>query len=408
MAFIVIGIRTKSEDKLKRSLSIVFIADVPQSGGAASCLVEMVDGLVKDWGASCTVLLPSGGPLEASLASVGASTYITGHRAFLVSKPSMPLKVVPKYLIELVRYFAHRSSAVRKANRFVDFEKVDIIHSNLPRNDLGVMLSDMHGIPHVCHLREFSFSHFECWSYRRHPVDYLSSHSRRLISVSKACGEAWSERGVEKRKLSVVYDGVDTDRFSGELTDSGSRDPLSLVFLGGYSKAKGLSDVIEAVGILHDKGLDEIAVDVFGSGSRMDVARAKARVSELGIIDRFSFHGMVEDVPKILPSYDVGLVCSKSEAFGRVVVECWASAVMVVGADRGSLPELLDSGRYGLLYKKEIGPSALADCLQRIICDRELLKQYQLRGLDRAKEFTTKNNVAGIMRVYREVLESRP
>lgn len=389
---------------VERTISVVFVADVPQTGGASACLVELVDALSREWGVRCTVLLSSDGPLVESLNAAGARTYITGHRSFLVSRPGASYKVVPKYLIELVRYLFHRRRALFKANQLIDFDSVDIIHSNLPRNDLGEMLSTMHGIPHVCHLREFSFEDFGCWSYRRRPADYLSTHSSCLLSVSSACGRAWVNRGVEDRKLRVVYDGVDTSAFQGGVPGD-ERRPRSIVFLGGYSRAKGLDEAIGALRVLKDRGYDNIALDVYGFGGKRDIRRNKGLARRLGVADQVAFHGAVQDVSQVLSTHSIGLVCSRSEAFGRVVIEYLASGLAVVGANRGSIPELLGEGRFGMLYDKGAGSESLADALERLICDDDLVKLFRERGVARAKEFSVKRNARSVMQVYKELLE---
>ena len=384
-------------------LSVVFVADVPQDGGASACLVELVSGLVSDWGVRCTVLLSSSGPLEEALGAAGARVFVTGHRAFLVSRPIATYRVVPKYIVELVRYLFCKRRALRKAASFVDFDTVDIVHSNVPRNDLGIMLSEKYGVPHVCHLREYSFEDYGCWSYRRHPADYLSKKSDLLISVSRACGSAWVEKGADEHKLRVVYDGVDISGVHPKTPRGSSTGTVSMVFLGGYNKGKGIDDAVGALKKLKERGYENVLLDVFGFGGQSDVERYRRQARKLGIAEKVTFNSVIQNVSSLLPSYDIGLVCSKSEAFGRVVIEFLASGLAVVGADRGSIPELLDNGRYGLLYDKENGPVSLADSLERLICDERLLRSFQEQGAVRAREFTVEKNARAIMGLYREI-----
>ena len=390
---------------VEKRLSVVFVADVPQEGGASASLSDVVKTLVQEYDVSCTVLLPTTGPLVDKLNAAGAQTVVTGHRSFLVARPSSWWKVAPKYIIELVRYLANRGRAVRIANRSVDFSSVDVIHSNLPRNDIGIMLSTLHNIPHVCHLREYSFDDFGCWSYRRWPAKYISDNSSRLLAVSSACGAAWIRRGMDPNKLRIVYNGVHIDKFRRENVGmSVSKSPLSLVFLGGYGKAKGVSDAIGTIKVLKDRGIEGVTLDVFGGGSGLAVTRARNLVKKYGIGDQVSLHGMVQDVADVLSEYDVGLVCSRCEAFGRVVIEYMASGLAVIGSNSGSLPELLGDGEYGLLYEKRLGAKALADSLEELLNDRGLLESLRKKASTRAKEFTVERNVAEIMDVYRDIL----
>jgi glycosyltransferase involved in cell wall biosynthesis len=70
---------------------------------------------------------------------------------------------------------------------------------------------------------------------------------------------------------------------------------------------------------------------------------------------------------------DVALMCSSSEAFGRVTVEAMKLGRPVIGADAAGTAELVRDGWNGLLYPAG-DPAALAVCIERLHGDRPFLR----------------------------------
>ena len=64
-------------------------------------------------------------------------------------------------------------------------------------------------------------------------------------------------------------------------------------------------------------------------------------------------------------SSDIVLVCSKSEAFGRVTIEGMFSGRPVIGARSAATAELIKDGVNGLLYDPG-NPGDLADKIKRL------------------------------------------
>lgn len=54
---------------------------------------------------------------------------------------------------------------------------------------------------------------------------------------------------------------------------------------------------------------------------------------------------------RIKKKIDVSIVAASSEAFGRTIIEDMLSSILVIGCDRGAVPELISNYKTGLLYK---------------------------------------------------------
>lgn len=51
--------------------------------------------------------------------------------------------------------------AVKKIGKIIDFNTVDIIHSNLSRDLLGAKLSSIYKVPHIWYIQEMYKSHYQ-------------------------------------------------------------------------------------------------------------------------------------------------------------------------------------------------------------------------------------------------------
>ena len=64
---------------------------------------------------------------------------------------------------------------------------------------------------------------------------------------------------------------------------------------------------------------------------------------------------------------DAVLMCSRNEAWGRVVAEAMATCRPVIGHDKGGVSELILNNRTGLLYTN--GFEELADCMSAFVAN---------------------------------------
>jgi glycosyltransferase involved in cell wall biosynthesis len=103
---------------------------------------------------------------------------------------------------------------------------------------------------------------------------------------------------------------------------------------------------------------------VAGDGPRAQELRALA--ASLGVADRVALLGHREDVAMLLEEADLFVLPSRSEAFPNSVVEAMAAGLPVIASAVGGLPELVDSGRTGLLVPPD-DPVALASALEALV-----------------------------------------
>jgi glycosyltransferase involved in cell wall biosynthesis len=211
-------------------------------------------------------------------------------------------------------------------------------------------------------------------------------------------GEILRRKGFRGR-LVLLPLGVDVERFEavGRQPPSGT---LRVGFVGRLIPHKGVDVLLGAV--VHD---DRMRVEIFGAGPELESLTGS--VARLGIADRVTFHGHVEeeDIPGIYRHFDVLAVPSVPmpgwiEQFGRVVVEAQAAGIPVVASASGALPDVV--GDRGLLVPPG-DPGALHAALSRFLDEPGLWGVLRAAGISGADRFSWESVADTQMKLYRSL-----
>ena len=133
--------------------------------------------------------------------------------------------------------------------------------------------------------------------------------------------------------------------------------------VGRIDPAKGQDDFLRAAALL-DPSLRFAVVGGAVVGHEGDLPeRLRALASELGIADRVTFTGHVEDPLRWFDALDIAVVASHHEAFGLVCVEALALGVPVVATATDGPSEILQGG--ALVPPRD--PPALAEAIARAL-----------------------------------------
>jgi colanic acid/amylovoran biosynthesis glycosyltransferase len=181
-------------------------------------------------------------------------------------------------------------------------------------------------------------------------------------------------------KLHVVRCGIDTAEFELRPPRLIATPPRVLV-VGRLSPEKGHLVLLEAAGILRDRGI-RIEMDLVGPGDF--AAQLTAAADRLGVGPQTHFLGARSpaEVGKLLRDADVFCLPTFAEGLPVALMEAMAVGVPVVTTYISGIPELVVDGETGLVVPAG-RPDLLADAIERLCSEPTLVDA--LTGAARAR-----------------------
>ena len=183
--------------------------------------------------------------------------------------------------------------------------------------------------------------------------------------------------------------GADLDRFRRGVDTSAVRAKYGLnggrwmLTVGRLVEHKGQDQALRALALLRDEE-PRLRYAIAGSGLYDEKLRALA--AELGVEDRVSFLGHVddEDLPALYNVAELYVGASRVavdhvEGFGISLVEAAASSLPVIAGREGGMPEAVVEGETGLLADP-YDPESLAAAIRRVLCEPELGQRLGAAG----------------------------
>jgi glycosyltransferase involved in cell wall biosynthesis len=196
----------------------------------------------------------------------------------------------------------------------------------------------------------------------------------RVELVSNHCLPATgllADMGVKRDKL-VAWDvphRTSPDQHAPKPLGAG---PWTLAYAGTVSELKGVGDLVRAIRLLVDRGLD-VRARIAGLGEGWDELRALAQSTGIG--DRVDFAGQIPngEVLTLFRNADVVIVPSRSafpEGFPLTMFEAIASRTPIVCSDHPVFRPVLKDGETAAMFRAG-NARALADAVERTLTDSD-------------------------------------
>lgn len=234
----------------------------------------------------------------------------------------------------------------------------------------------------------------------------------RIIAVSKFVARRLNTvAGVPESKVSVVYNGINIDRFAPAAVRPDGIPGVSLpegrpvyTVVANLIREKGIDVFLHAAKRLTERGRPGIFL-IVGTGDQ--VQTLQKLTGELDLNDRVFFLGVRSDVERIHQFTDIFIGPSLwQEAFGLANIEAMSCALPVISTRVGAIPEVVQDGATGILV--EPGDiEALAAAMQSLSDDPALARRMGDAGRKRVESlFTIDRQVEQSVNVFLDVLNS--
>lgn len=235
-------------------------------------------------------------------------------------------------------------------------------------------------------------------------VALKAGSQRRVVFQNRANLEYYvAQRLVDVQEARIVHgSGVDADRFRPEPEPA---EPVVVLLAGRMLWDKGVSELVEAGGMLRSRGVSMriVLVGAPDPGNPSSVSAAQLQAWEqAGAVE---WWGHQDDMRQAFRRCHIVALPSYAEGIPRALLEAAAMGKPLVASDIPGCREVVIDRVNGMLVP--VGDAqALAEALRTLIADRELREAMGREGRKLVLErFTDEIIVRETMQIYEELID---
>jgi glycosyltransferase involved in cell wall biosynthesis len=186
-------------------------------------------------------------------------------------------------------------------------------------------------------------------------------------------------RGVERERVAIVPNAVDTTRFKPGVRDQGlaasygiGRDEVVVGYISSFQPYEDFATLVEALGLLRARGRSVRGLLVGDGSTRPEILR---QVADLGLGSTIVMPGQIphSEVPRHHRLIDIFVVPRVASRLSQLVaplkpLEAMASGRALVVSRLDALLETVDDGRTGMTFLPGSAVD-LASVLERLVLD---------------------------------------
>ncbi len=277
------------------------------------------------------------------------------------------------------------------------------------------------GLPACFRIEDYSFARVKQLADERVPLpkklyrslvfgrrEMEKLHLTHLLFISQYVKNYYMKAGFPSAGMEVIPSGLPLYSLRYPLSRPNypfvPRDGVvRLAFSGRVEPEKGPDVAIRAVARLKSESANPVVhLDIIGEGSPDFLAFLKQLADHLGISDRVSFLGKLDQKEVLMrfQYYDALLFTSRwQEPFGRVVIEAMAQGLPVIATQNGGVPEIIDDFQNGLLVSPD-NPRDLAEAIRKLLQDPVLAAQLSHNAFITIRSRFTLERIVSRMEEY--------
>jgi len=329
-------------------------------------------------------VLTHSGPLEETLRDAGVNVTVIGKR----------WKFDPLSFLRLRRH--------------IQALKPDIVHTWLfAANAYGRQAAFCAGVKHVIAGERCVDPWKATWQLAIDRV--LARRTERIVTNSSGVKDFYVSRGLPAEKFVIIPNGIDAHRQTAlSVTREALLAELSLPpdarLIGAVGRLwpqKRLKDLIWAADLLKSTR-DGAHLLIIGDGPHR--SRLKRYRDQSQVQDCVHFLGERDDVPRLMPHFDVLWLGSEYEGQSNAIMEAMAASVPVIATDIAGNRDLVEKDVTG--YLVPVGDRfEFTRRTDWLLNDEELRKKIGAGGRERIeREFTVEKMVERHAELYRQIM----
>lgn len=375
-------------------MKVLFITHYASlTSGSNRSMLQLIKELKNNYKVDINVLLPKKGELCDELRLIDVPFFVMHYWPYKFENRS--LRHLPKMLFNFISI--GRLFHIFKKNNY------DIIHINSSVLDIGVYLKLFKKTKHIMHFREygeFDYHLIPYWGYKYESFVY--KHVDCGIAISKSIRDYYLEKDV-CCKLKLIYNGIKIPNL--KYISKHNNSVIQFCCIGFICKTKNQKIIIDAINYLVNVlNVSDFHLNILGTADEVYLEQLKQIICNNNLHQYITFHGYISQPSELLSSYDVGIMSSISEAFGRVTVEYLLHSLPVIASKCGANMEIVKERKNGLFFELN-DVEGLAQCMNFFIKNKKQMVQMGKWGKEDAESrFSSVANTAHIYNLYTDII----
>jgi glycosyltransferase involved in cell wall biosynthesis len=285
-----------------------------------------------------------------------------------------------------------------------------LVHANsLSTARIAGPVAAQSGVPSLGHLRDIV-------KLARQAIDDLNAHSR-LAAVSSATRDFHVAHGLDAKKCTVVFNGVDLDEFCPRPPTYYLHRELGLpttarlvATIGQLGLRKGVDIALDAALAIARAVPDVHWLFVGERTSHKEEAREfeaslRSMADEESLKGRVHFLGARTDVSRLLNECVLVVHAARQEPLGRVLLESAASGLAIVATDVGGTREIFPQDAEEAVLVPADDRAALAQAVLALLRDADRRHSLGAAARRRAESaFDIRMAAARLIDLYQSIL----
>jgi glycosyltransferase involved in cell wall biosynthesis len=366
------------------NLRIIFVQHCPFYGGSSISGLRTIKALVEN-GTHVTTIFASEGPMLEHYHKSGSQTLVLNHKSFLTNSS----------LIGTCKNFVHQSISAKQFKRVFKLNLPHLVYINSLVSYSAAAASYHCRIPCIWHIRELfedAGGEMKIPHLIGKPLiqNQINKFASKIIVNSRAVA-----RNVlpakSKLKTTVIPNSVSTKFFKFSQDVKSSRKELKLPL---DAPIVGIPATLRPVKghLFFIKAIPEILKQIpnchFIFSGKIESPFSLSIINQLKHYtwkSQCHFLGEIQSMEHFYNASDLLCVPSRSESFGRVVIEAFAMGKPVIGTAVGGIPEIISDGVDGILVRYG-DVSELSCAVKRLLLDENYRIKLSSKARNKAQE----------------------
>jgi len=227
-------------------------------------------------------------------------------------------------------------------------------------------------------------------------IAWCIRHASHIVILTQFQKSLMQQKGMAREQMSIIPFGVDISRF--QYRPQVFTKPLQLIYIGNLNRVKDPWTLLKTFQSLTKKCACKLTV----IGSDVLDGKVQEFARELGVYDDIRWMGKLrhEDIPSLLSTADILLMTSLYEGQSVVVLEAFASGVIVVGTYVGMLADIGNDA----VTVKPGDADGLTRKIEELIHHPESVSTFQSMNRKYAEKFSAEWTFNEYTKLYHELI----